>query len=339
MLARELGVEGGAIFGAYTGKACKVLADKGCPNPQTLHSMLYVPIPERDKDGRHTVSFCRRTDSPLCDAPFLIVDEVSMVDGALAADLLSYGCRVLVIGDPAQLPPVGGGGFFTNREPDWWLTEVHRQARESGVLRMATDVRETGRYVATPGHYGSDVRVTRMRDLDGDSFASLEKRTDQIIVGTNARRHAMNALCRQVRGFTSPTPEVLDKIVRLRNDKQKGLQNGGLYRVDRVLRTGSDYVVMTIRDEDDRALPHQDVVAHLHHFLGQEEKLNDLDWSDRKMRQEATYGYAITCHKAQGSAWENVVVVDESKVFRKDARAWLYTALTRASKTVTLIVP
>ena len=60
-----------------------------------------------------------------------------MVDEDLGQDLLSFGTPVLVLGDPAQLPPVKGGGFFTEAEPDIMLTEVHRQAADNPIVRMS----------------------------------------------------------------------------------------------------------------------------------------------------------------------------------------------------------
>ena len=85
--------------------------------------------------------------SPLSESSVhgIIVDEVSMVDRYLGKDIESFGKKILVLGDPAQLPPVGGGGYYTEAEPDDMLTEVHRQAADSGILRLATLVREGGR--------------------------------------------------------------------------------------------------------------------------------------------------------------------------------------------------
>ena len=57
-------------------------------------------------------------DSPAAKASLIVIDECSMVDEELGRDLLSFGKKVLVLGDPAQLPPVKGGGFFTEQEPD-----------------------------------------------------------------------------------------------------------------------------------------------------------------------------------------------------------------------------
>ena len=54
---------------------------------------------------------------------------------------MSFGVPVLVLGDPAQLPPIQGGGYFTEAEPDAMLTEVHRQAFDNPIVRLSMDVR------------------------------------------------------------------------------------------------------------------------------------------------------------------------------------------------------
>ena len=82
----------------------------------------------------------------------IIIDECSMVDAELGRDLLSFGVPLLVLGDPAQLPPIQGGGFFTEAEPDVMLTEVHRQAQDDPIVRLSMEIR-AGEYLE-PGRYG-----------------------------------------------------------------------------------------------------------------------------------------------------------------------------------------
>lgn len=86
--------------------------------------------------------FTLNPDSIVGDAKLVIVDECSMVGEVLASDLLSFGTKVLVLGDPAQLPPVDGAGYFTSKPPDFILTEIHLQAAENPIIRMSMDVRE-----------------------------------------------------------------------------------------------------------------------------------------------------------------------------------------------------
>jgi exodeoxyribonuclease-5 len=64
----------------------------------------------------------------------------------------------------------------------------------------------------------------------------------------------------------------------------------------------------------------------------------DLDWRTKRNSDEFTFGWALTVHKSQGSSWDNVLLFDESGVFRDDARKWLYTGVTRAAEKITVIL-
>ena len=140
-LARHIadGIDGDVLFAAFTGKAAQVMRAKGCGNARTLHSLIYRPRGEttEEKTGEVSPTFALNRRSPAAKASLIVVDECSMVDEALGKDLLSFGAPVLVLGDPGQLPPVSGGGYFTEAQPDALLTEVHRQARENPIIAMA----------------------------------------------------------------------------------------------------------------------------------------------------------------------------------------------------------
>jgi exodeoxyribonuclease-5 len=103
-LARHIaeGVEGEVAFGAFTGKAASVLRAKGCHEASTIHSMIYRTR-ESDEGGP---LFAINRSGPASQADLIVIDECSMVDEELGRDLLSFGKPVLVLGDPAQLPPV-----------------------------------------------------------------------------------------------------------------------------------------------------------------------------------------------------------------------------------------
>jgi exodeoxyribonuclease-5 len=77
-----------------------------------------------------------------------------------------------------------------------------------------------------------------------------------------------------------------------------------------------------------------EVLAHEQHFLGKSE---DIAWYEKKEAHEFDYGYALTCHKAQGSQWNSVMLIDESHVFKKDSHRWLYTAITRAAEQLVIV--
>src|ERR1700719_1479386 len=176
------GVDGKVMFAAFTGKAASVMRQKGCVGASTIHSLIY----RARESGEETPSFDLWHDSPAAKARLIVIDECSMVDAELGRDLLSFGAPVLVLGDPAQLPPIQGGGFFTEAEPAAMLTEVHRQAADDPIIHMSMAVRE-GEYLE-PGRYGES-EVVRKAELDPERVLA----TDQVLVGRNATRRAYNA--------------------------------------------------------------------------------------------------------------------------------------------------
>lgn len=359
-------VSGRVVFAAFTGKAAYVMRSKGCTNATTIHSLIYKPAGESKSDALREIEakllmmppdhpdrpfyekerdrllgtekrkplFTLNMNSDLRGAQALILDECSMIDDIIGSDLESFGVKILALGDPAQLPPVAAGGRYTRRKPDHLLTQVHRQARESGILRMATDVRETGDFSRVPGYYGEDC-VVLPRGTDAILQRVLD--ADQLLVGRNATRHTWNARYRELKKFTNELPEAGDKVVCLRNEHEAGLLNGSLWRVHESIPMRDIMTVeMVISSEEDSGSGIA-VVAHAHHFMGMEEELRKMSWG-RRDAQEFDYGYALTVHKAQGSQWEDVVLYDESWAFRSDAQRWLYTGVTRAAKQLTVIV-
>lgn len=332
-LAKELAadVSGSVLYACFTGKAALVLRKKGCDGASTIHSLIYRPIEDQDSG---TTRFILNPDSAAAYASLLIIDEVSMVGEDLARDLLSFGTRVLVLGDPAQLPPVKGEGFFINAAPDVMLTEVHRQAAENPIIRMSMDVRE-GRGLVC-GDYG-DSRVIRRASIDRDAMRALATRADQILCGRNVTRQAYNERMRQIRGrigLAAPHhPVAGDRLVCLRNNRTSGLLNGSLWETASVKAHGQT-VTLTVKSLDDATLPRVETRVPEHFFRGAEKT---LEWDAIKRMDQFTYGYALTVHKAQGSQWDEVLLFDESSVFRDDSRKHLYTAITRAAERITVV--
>lgn len=337
-LAKEIAkrVDGEVMYAAFTGKAALVLRKKGCDGASTLHSLIYKPSQDPDT-GKMT--FRLNHDSELGFAELLIVDEVSMVDNKLGDDVLRFGTKVLVLGDPAQLPPVGGAGFFINDEPDVMLSEVHRQAEGSPIIKMSMLVRKG--LGLEFGTYGDSAVMERAK-IDRGLLRELVLGADQILCGTNATRASLNTQMRNVQGKVGekapwhPVPG--DRLVCLKNNRDHGLLNGSLWDVVKSehvdYKGGPGYFNVRIKSVDEPQRGPQDVCIRGESFLGTEKTLN---WREFIGFQEFTYGYALTVHKSQGSQWDNVVVYDESHVFREDARKHLYTAITRAAKKVTVL--
>ena len=148
--------------------------------------------------GRTSMSptFSLNRQSPISKAKLVVIDECSMVDEQLGRDLLSFGTPVLVLGDPAQLPPISGGGFFTEHEPDHLLTEIHRQARDNPIIRLALDVREGREFMH--GDYGT-AQVIDKSEVTQD----LVLGADQVLVGTNRTRKRYNSAAARAQGLSA----------------------------------------------------------------------------------------------------------------------------------------
>jgi exodeoxyribonuclease-5 len=317
-------VDGKVLFAAFTGKAALVMRSKGCLGASTIHSLIYKP-PESETEEP---SFELSDDSPAAKAKLIVIDECSMVDSELGRDLLSFGAPVLVLGDPAQLPPVKGGGFFTGREPDAMLTEVHRQAQDDPIVRLSMEVR-AGRSIV-PGKYGESEVVERGA-LDRERVLAA----DQLLVGRNATRRAYNVRMRERRGFAEPLPMAGDKLVCLRNNRRKGLFNGGLWIVKERRARKSGIIRMRLASDEEMGGRAVKVSVRKECFVG---NLDELDWPARKPFDEFDFGYVLTVHKAQGSQWDDVVLFDESFAFPDSRERWLYTGITRAAKRLTIVV-
>lgn len=328
-IAQEIG--GNVVFACFTGKAAMVLRNKGCHGAMTIHSLIYKPYQD-PKSGE--IHFVLNFDSPAKYADLIIIDEVSMVNEALAMDLLSFKTKVLVLGDPAQLPPVGGEGHFIKGEPDVMLTEVHRQAQENPIIRLSMDIRNG--IDIKPGQYGESL-VLDKRKAPKEQVSSLVLAADQLICGRNLTRQSYNARIRALKGLVEDEkqwkPVVGDRLVCLKNNGIKSLLNGGLWDVQSV-SPKRDCTEIHAKSIDSTPSYGVDIKVHNAFFKGEEQA---LDWKKRRNYDEFTYGWALTCHKSQGSQWGNIIIFDESYAFAENSAKWLYTAVTRAAEKLTLV--
>lgn len=328
-------VSGDVQFAAFTGKAAQVLRSKGAANARTIHSLIYRPKGEEEvadaTTGKTSMSptFTLNRQSPVAKAKLIIIDECSMVDETLGKDLMSFGTPILVLGDPGQLPPISGGGYFTDHEPDHLLTEIHRQARDNPIIRLAMDVREGREFMY--GDYGTTQIITK-----NDVTQQLVLSADQVLVGTNRTRRRYNQRLRELKGFDTPYPQAGDKLVCLRNDPAKGLLNGSLWKVmtssKETVKPGINLLVSPEDDEPERS------VAKIKLLKAQfEDPDATISWDQKKRFDDFDFGYALTVHKSQGSQWNNVVLFDESFAFKEMRQRWLYTAVTRAAERLTIV--
>lgn len=310
-------------FCAFTGKAASVMRKKGCHGATTIHSQIYKP--DEDETGRVTFMFHEK--SPISKSSLIVLDECSMVDEELAHDLLWYGVPILVIGDPAQLPPIGGYGYFTEGKPDYMLTEIHRQAADNPIIQASMRIRFGEPFESS----GDEFIVTRATSITDDDMMEA----DQILCGTNSQRRWINRTMRKLHGKDNVV-EMGDKLVCLRNNRELGCFNGTTWLVvERPWSQDNSGVIMwnlTLKSMDEEKVIYVQVPENW--FRGTEEKLSP--YFKRKFAQ-FTYGYGLTVHKAQGSQWNNVLLFDESRKFQDSAKEWLYTGVTRAAERIKVV--
>ena len=300
------------------------MRSKGCAGASTIHALIYRA--SEGEDGAPT--FTLNHDGPASRAGLIVIDECSMVDAELGRDLLSFGKPILVLGDPAQLPPVKGGGFFTEAEPDVMLTQNPSPGRKRSdhppvsdrALRRRNRLRRLWRKPRRPPRRDRRRRRPRRRSGSGRRQSHAP-----------ALQPAESANCS---GSSEALPVAGDKLVCLRNDRVKGLINGGLWRVEALGGMRKDFVRMTLRAEDEVSRAQTKVAVLKQFFEGAEA---DLPYAARRESDEFDYGYALTVHKAQGSQWDSVMLFDESGAFREHRARWLYTGLTRAARKLTLV--
>lgn len=265
----------------------------------------------------------------LADVGVLILDECSMIDERMEEHILSLrggSLRVIASGDPFQLPPVRGAQGRFNERADYLLTEIHRQAQDSGILRLATDIREGRPYRL--GSYGSDCQVVR-RGLPENRPYALQ--ADQILVGRNATRKDTNATLRRAAGLTSPLPVKGDRLICLQNNHDLGILNGTMWQVEDPGEVHGNLI-------DDVALSSLDtegdyVTVSMHTRLFTDEPIPP---KERNKGEHFTFGRAVTVHKSQGSQWDNVYMMEERGGWNHPQ--WLYTGITRAAKHLILAV-
>jgi len=358
-------VAGQVYFMAFTGKAALVMRQAGCPLASTIHSFVYAPqersrvrllelrkhVAEFPPDGQPEElddlmdqlrieetnatrpMFKLRSDSPIRYASLIVIDECSMIDEQIGKDLLSFNVPILALGDPGQLPPVFGQGYFTRPKPNHLLTQIHRQALDSPIIQMATTVRTGG--TLKPGCYGNCEVIEASKSPEAKArVQELVMAADQIIVGRNKTRQNINRRTREVLGYPEKLPVPGDKLICLRNNHDLGLLNGSLWELEEIDVFTDDQAQLVVKPYQQPGPPIT-CIAHMHHF---QRRIKELDHWDRRDAEEFDFGYAITCHKSQGSQWGNVLVIDESDCFRENASKHLYTAITRAISKVTVLI-
>lgn len=357
-----------AAFIAPTGKAAAVLVKNGTP-AGTVHSLIYM-LDENDfevdengeiiRPGKPQFVRREKIDEKI---KLIVVDEASMVDETLLSDILAFGVKCLFCGDKAQLPPVRGENVILSRV-DFSLTQIVRQAEDNPILTVAHAVRE-GRYLPY-GNYQGKVLIVPKASFSGEKRAQFLLAADQIICGRNSTRAALNEEIRAYKGFEGSLPQDGEKLICTLNDWEKPLDgnnrfflvNGVIGIAKNVHKEGKglasmdfypDFVAGSVRVPFDTGIFRS---GDYRYFYGD----RAMEFSDGTFAHEGDFralakkkivhdepvcrfefAYAITCHKAQGSEFDYVIVFDESWAFKEEGRRWLYTAVTRAKQKLLIV--
>jgi len=292
-------------------------------------------------DRKSGLTFEFNEESMVRSKRLVVVDEASMVGIDIANDLLSFGIPVLAIGDPGQLPPVSEKPGFTQHTPDFFLTEIHRQAADNPIIWLSAQVRQGNR--VQHGEYGGLVKIIPRK---ADNVTTDLTRDLQVICGTHKTRWALTAKIRRALGYAAfSAPQANEPILITRNSRQHpALVNGSIVTcMESVtpLVEGEESFPIKVIDEEDveyaLTLLQAPFEEHVFQRLNAATIADHKLWDARKKYQHADFGWVLTCHKSQGSQWDEVVVHDESRSFRDDADRWLYTAVTRAAERLTVV--
>jgi exodeoxyribonuclease-5 len=360
-----------------TTKAREVLRDKlppraGLRSRMTTLASLVWRFARPDHDGEDLV-FSKLGEKQndqvrnFEQAQLVFVDEASMVTRA-EHEALTRRYRVVYFGDADQLPPVIEDGGVEDgpsdepagvlEQPDVRLHQVHRQADESPILQAAARVR-TGQQLEF--FEWTDNRVSILQEtlghLDPAAFEALLIEHDVVLAGRNITRLRLNSKIRALLGHESfpgdAEPKRGEILIATQNMRDvfdgRGINNGERLVVDEFLAEVSvrrdrpevlDYrLFVHVETEPSRG---GEIMVSSQYLRGDQIRGRQIVTRDvsgpRSGILRADWGYAITVHKAQGSEWPRVMVVDDLDLDDRVPRnRWNYVAYTRAIERLTVV--
>jgi len=324
---------------APTGKAARRMTEVIGHRANTIHSALYGGCDEgEDKKGRTKLKFY--DPQPPCRPKSLVViDEASMVNRDLYETLKEQVQIVdgilLWVGDKEQLPPVDGTWGPNFDQPTAELTEVHRQAKDSAIIKLATLIRHNeGQNFSD---WGDEVSYCN-GNLNQAAQWILQGGDRVCLTWTNKVRKIVNSTVRNIMGYTQPL-ESKETILVLKNNRRVDVVNGDVLKASKVIdyfarksppllkiTTTGGQVFYTLKDcIGADAMTFRRTVMR----VGVKEVRDSVVHID--------YGYCLTVHKSQGSQWRDVCFIEceALRYTQKDLdgkRRLLYTGITRAQE-------
>ena len=296
----------------------------------TIHRLIYRP--ETDEDGK----IKEWKFSPRYIPDVLVIDEASMVPEDIFDDLLSLGSKIIFVGDHGQLPPISKSNFNLMKEPDLVIEEIHRQALDSPIIQIA-DMARKGEYIPFKRFSDKVMKVRSVNDLPLGDLLS-DPKMYFLITDTNRRRVRLNQVMMQALGFDRKStkigaaPAEGSRVICLRNcyEVNPMMYNGMLATITKSEYCDGESVFLAVEDDVGNTWENLQVPTYMFNMASANTKIARAVLM--RFQHIFDYGYALTCHKAQGSQAKRVLVFGTGFGKPEERRRWLYTAVTRAEE-------
>ena len=347
-LFEDLGLD--TALAAPTGRAAKRLSELCEAEATTIHRLLetqFDPVTGQ-------LVFAHGPGDPL-KADAVIVDETSMVDVSLMAALLSAlreDCRLVLVGDPDQLPSVGAGNLLSDlirsgAVPTVALTEVFRQAAESAIIRAAHQVNE-GTVPDLHNDSSQDLFFLRRTEPELVESTIVELISKRLPKAMGIPPHQIQVLS-PTRKYAGGTASLNAAIQEALNPamEEKGERRFGPYvfrEGDRVMQVKNNYDAMW-KTADGLNMGMGIFNGDIGHIkeVDNRREIVTVDFEGHLVEYppdllgELEPAYAITVHKAQGSEYRAVILAAVDTAPRLLTRGVLYTAITRARELLVVV--
>jgi exodeoxyribonuclease V len=309
----------------------------------TVHRLIYRPIVNERTEEVEGYAERQTLDR---EYDLIVIDEASMIGGEMLEKLQKFSIPILAVGDHGQLPPVMDVSTLMVN-PKLKLEKIHRQALGSPIIALSRSIRED-RIMNRSLADGSALSFALKEDISevvSNAFSSAEKPIHVgIVCWTNRTRVKLNVMARKARGMTGP-PQKGEVLICLRN--QPPIYNGMRGVVTGETRDRGDgtlSVQLAFPEEGFKSQRYNICAFQLNRektFAGLDEVKTVMPHVKR-MGEAGDFfdnGYAMTCHKSQGSSFDHCIVfADRPLNFQdEDFRRWAYTAVTRASRKLTVV--
>ena len=320
---------------SLAGKAVDNIISNGVSSAKTIHSFLYKPV----ISGNKVVGYKKSGNF----SDIIILDEFSLVNEEILNDLSNSCNKLILFGDPYQLPVIGKKPKDPNPCDVVELMDIHRNAKDSPIIKLAEHYRQ-GKLVKKSGSkkvYDSSILVKK---YDGNFY--IYKDIDIVLCGRKKTKCYVNKVYRKSLGIDSMLPITGERLLALDNIKDMGYYNGKQVIVERVgkpYREGNNQLV-DIEVVDSLRAKMPTITTYCETFFKEKFDKNDVQFDSsglgygyakelKKSICHFDFCYACTVHRFQGSQATNVLFLAYDNFMSGDDKfKFLYTGVTRAIK-------